>query len=64
MASKRDWLISIFSGLSPEELEKRTLALPGPNVILDGNQHVFFDAKDLPGVKEHVEAWRDGTAPF
>lgn len=64
VASKRDWLISTFSGLSPEELEKRTLELPGPNLILDGNQHVFFDAKDLPGVKEYVEAWRDGSAPF
>lgn len=64
VSSKRDWMISLFTGLAPDELERQIMALPGNNLIVDGYQHVFFDARDVPGVKHYVEAWRDGTAPF
>jgi len=67
VASRRDWLISTFLGLTPEQFEMRVTELvatdydnqPGRMaLIVDGNQHVFFDAPGLPGVKDFVEAWR------
>jgi hypothetical protein len=67
VSSRRDWLISTFLGLGPEEFEARLEELiateyddrPGRMAqIVDGNQHVFFDSPGLPGVKGFVEAWR------
>ncbi|MBL8957261.1 MAG: hypothetical protein JNK82_41190 [Myxococcaceae bacterium] len=72
VASRRDWLISSFVGLSPEQYEAKLLELVATRfdapparmaLVVDGNQHVFFDAAGLPGVNDFVERWRDGVMP-
>ncbi len=72
VASRRDWLISAFAGLTAEQYEAKVVdlvetALSDPPrrsaLLVEGNQHVFFDAPGLPGVKDFVEAWRDGAMP-
>lgn len=64
VASRRDWLISSFTGLDPEALEQKILELPGDNLIVEGNQHVFFDDLKNDTVKTWVEAFRDGSSAF